>query len=128
MEVIMNTNNTAFTPDLPDKLKKLRQSHGWSQGQLGQRLGINVQLISKYERGVVCPPTTMMVKISSVFNVSLDYLLRDDEDTAVNKIKNQALLKKLEEIESLPEEDQRVLTSLLDAYIKKHKFEVLVQS
>lgn len=124
----MNTNNTAFPPDLPDKLKKLRQSHGWSQGQLGQRLGINVQLISKYERGVVCPPTPMMVKISSVFNVSLDYLLRDDADTAVNKIKNQALLKKLEEIENLPEEDQRVLTSLLDAYIKKHKFEVLVQS
>ncbi len=124
----MDTNNTAFPPDLPDKLKKLRQSHGWSQGQLGQRLGINVQLISKYERGVVCPPTPMMVKISSVFNVSLDYLLRDDADTAVNKIKNQALLEKLEEIESLPEEDQRVLTSLLDAYIKKHKFEVLVQS
>lgn len=124
----MDTNNTAFPSDLPDKLKKLRQSHGWSQGQLGQRLGINVQLVSKYERGVVCPPTPMMVKISSVFNVSLDYLLRDDADTAVNKIKNQALLEKLEEIESLPEEDQRVLTSLLDAYIKKHKFEVLVQS
>ncbi len=83
----MDTNNTAFPPDLPDKLKKLRQNHGWSQGQLGQRLGINVQLISKYERGVVCPPTPMMVKISSVFNVSLDYLLRDDADTAVNKNK-----------------------------------------
>ncbi len=124
----MDTNNTAFPANLPDKLKKLRQSHGWSQGQLGQRLDINVQLISKYERGVVCPPTNMMVKISSVFDVSLDYLLRDDADTAVNKIKNQTLLKKLEEIESLPEEDQRVLTNLLDAYIKKHKFEVLVQS
>ncbi len=46
----MDTNNTAFPPDLPDKLKKLRQSQGWLQGQLGQRLGINVQLVSKYEK------------------------------------------------------------------------------
>ncbi|MDA8403271.1 MAG: helix-turn-helix transcriptional regulator [Desulfobacteraceae bacterium] len=124
----MNIENTAFSHKLPDKLRRLRQSHGWSQGQLGQKLEINVQLISKYERGVVCPPTPMMVKISSVFNVSLDYLLRDDANTAVNKIKNQDLLGKLEEIENLPEEDQRVLTNLLDAYIKKHKFEVLAQS
>lgn len=124
----MDNDNKAFSTTLPDKLKRLRQSHGWSQGQLGQKLGINVQLVSKYERGVVCPPTPMMVKISSTFNVSLDYLLRDDTNTAVNKIKNQELLKKIEEIESLPEEDQRVLTNLLDAYIKKHKFEVLAHS
>jgi len=103
MEVLMVTKNISFPPELPEKLKRLRQNHGWSQGQLGQKLDINVQLISKYERGVVCPPTPMMIKIASVFNVSLDYLLLDDADTAVNKIKNQALLEKLEEIESLPE-------------------------
>lgn len=124
----MNNENKAFSTELPDKLKRLRQNLGWSQGQLGQKLGINVQLVSKYERGVVCPPTPMMIKISSIFNVSLDYLLRGDANTAVNKIKNQDLLKKIEEIESLPEEDQRVLTNLLDAYIKKHKFELLAQS
>lgn len=113
---------------LPEKLKKLRQHHGWSQTQLGNKLGVNVQLISKYERGVVCPPTSMMVKISNIFEVSLDYLLRNGDDVAVNKIKNQELLKRIEEIESLPEEDQRVLTNLLDAYIKKHKFELLAKS
>ena len=121
-------NNAAILPGLPGKLKKLRQSHGWSQGQLGKKLGVNVQLISKYERGIVCPPTNMMVKIATVFNVSLDYLLRDGADIAVGKIKSQELLKHIEEIEKLPEEDQRVLTNLLEAYIKKHKFEVLAQS
>ncbi len=60
---------------LPDKLKKLRQTRGFSQAQLGKKLGVNVQLISKYERGIVCPPTNMMIKIATVFDVSLDYLL-----------------------------------------------------
>lgn len=122
------SENKAILPGLPDKLKKLRQSRGLSQGQLGKKLDVNVQLISKYERGIVCPPTNMMVKIATVFDVSLDYLLRDEADVAINKISSQELLKHIEEIEKLPEEDQRILTNLLDAYIKKHKFEQLAQS
>ena len=49
-------NNTAAITKLPDKLKKLRQNRGWSHGQLGNKLGVKVQLISKYARGVVYPP------------------------------------------------------------------------
>lgn len=122
------SKNKAILPGLPDKLKRLRQTRRLSQGQLGQKLSVNVQLISKYERGIVCPPTNMMVKIATVFNVSLDYLLRDEADVAINKISSQKLLKHIEEIENLPEEDQRILTNLLDAYIKKHKFEQLAQN
>ena len=122
------SNNKAIISGLPDKLKRLRQSRSLSQGQLGNKLGVNVQLISKYERGVVCPPTNMMVKIASVFDVSLDYLLRDEADVAINKIKSRELLKHIEEIEKLPKKDQQVLTSLLDAYIKKHKFEQLARA
>ena len=123
----MNTNKSIIS-GLPDKLRKLRRSRGLSQGQLGNKLGINVQLISKYERGVVCPPTNMMVRIASVYDVSLDYLLRDEADAAINKIKSRELLKHIEEIEKLPKEDQKVLTSLLDAFIKKHKFEQLARA
>ncbi len=121
-------NNKVTISSLPGKLKKLRQSRGLSQGQLGNKLDVNVQLISKYECGVVCPPTNMMVKIASVFDVSLDYLLRDEADVAINKIQSRELLKHIEEIEKLPEEDQQVLTSLLDAYIKKYKFEQLARA
>jgi len=120
--------NGANLLDLPNKLKKLRQSRGWSQGQLGKKLSVNVQRVSKYERGIISPPLNMVVKIASVFEVSLDYLLRNENNVAVNKIKNQELLKRIEEIENLEDEDQRVLTVLLDAFIKKRKFEVLAQS
>ena len=81
-----------------DKLKKLRHDRDWSQGQVAKKLGINTQRVSKYERGVITPPSDMMVKIASVYDVSLDYLLREAPDTAVSRIKNQALLKRIEEI------------------------------
>ena len=121
-------NSSGTAAYLPDKLKRLRQSRGLSQGQLGHKLGVNVQLVSKYERGIVCPPTHMMVKIAAVFDVSLDYLLRNEANVAINKITNKELLKRIEEIENLPDKDQQILTHLLDAYIKKHKFELLAQT
>lgn len=117
----------AILLNLPNRLKKLRQSRGWSQGQLGKKLGVNVQRVSKYERGIISPPLNMVVNIATVFEVSLDYLLRNENNVAVNKIKNQKLLKHIEEIEQLEDEDQHVLTVLLDAFIKKRKFEVLAQ-
>ena len=42
------------------------------------------------------------------------------------KIKNQELLHKIEEINGLPEEDQYTIISFLDAFIKRSKFEELV--
>ncbi len=109
-----------------DKLKKLRHDRGWSQGQLAKKLDVNTQRISKYERGVITPPSDMMVKITSTYNVSLDYLLRDGFETAAAKIKNQKLLNKLEAINDLSEDDQETVISFLDAFIKRRKFEELV--
>ncbi len=52
----------------------------------------------------------------------------DEADVAIIKIKSQEFLRHIEEIEKLPEKDQQVLTSLLDAYIKKYKFEQLAHA
>lgn len=119
--------NKSVTSELCKKLKVLRHSRGWSQGQLAERFGVSTQRVSRYERGLIIPPTEMTVRIASVYNVSLDYLLRG-EDAPVSKIRNQLLLERIEEIDSLSAEDQRVLTILLDAFIKKRKFETLIKN
>lgn len=109
-----------------NKLKKLRHDRGWSQGQLAKKLDVNTQRISKYERGVITPPSDMMVRIATTYDVSLDYLLRDGFETAAAKIKNKKLLNKLEAINDLPKADQETVISFLDAFIKRRKFEKLV--
>ncbi len=121
----MKVKQPELPTNFPQRLKQIRLSRGWSQGQLGKKLGVDLQRISKYERGTSSPPIGMVVKIASTLEVSLDYLLRNEADLAVNKIKNPQLLKKIEEIENLPEKDQETLTILLDAFIKKRKFEAL---
>jgi transcriptional regulator with XRE-family HTH domain len=123
----MKKEKTVLSADFPFKLKELRKSRGWSQGQLAKKINADLQRISKYERGVIWPTMELMVKIAKVFEVSIDFLIRDDQNTAVTKIKNQKLLHQLESINNLPKEDQETVVSFLDAFIKRRKFEELVQ-
>jgi len=125
-EVAMEEKETVLSPNFPAKLRVLRKSHGLSQGQLAKKIGADLQRVSKYERGVIWPTMELMVKIAKVFDVSVDFLIRDDKEAAIGKIRNQELLHQLEEINNLPEEDQETVVSFLDAFIKRRKFEELI--
>jgi len=128
MEVNMTDKQSAISPDFPKKLKQLRQSKGWSQGQVAMKIGVDMQRISKYERGVLFPTTELALKLADLFEVSLDYMLRNEENMASNRIKNPHLLKQLEAIDNLPEEKQKNVEALLDAFIKQQKLEELMHS
>jgi transcriptional regulator with XRE-family HTH domain len=39
----------------PTKIRKLRRRYGWTQQQLGSRLGVDAVTISRWERGVSTP-------------------------------------------------------------------------
>ncbi len=51
MDTSKNKNPLSF----PIILRRLRKNKDWSQGQLAQKAGIDLQKISKYERGVSSP-------------------------------------------------------------------------
>lgn len=116
-----DTENLAAS--FSQKLKQLRQSKGWSQGQLGKKIGTNLQCISKYELGQSWPTAKTLVQIASIFDVSLDYLLRNDTPAPASKIRNPDLLKRLEKFDQLSGEDQKTLISVMDAFFRKHRFE-----
>lgn len=40
--------------EFKDIVKQLRLERGWSQQEVADRLGVNKQTISQYERGLVC--------------------------------------------------------------------------
>lgn len=122
----MEKQESALSKQFPKKLKELRGKKGWSQGQLGKIINADLQRISKYERGVMWPTMELMVRIAKAFDVSVDYLIREEKNIAVNKIKNLELLHKIEEVNNLPEEDQHTIISFLDAFVKRRKFENLV--
>lgn len=122
----MDKKQSVVSPNFPQKLKQLRQSRDWSQGQVAMKIGVDLQRISKYERGVLHPTTELALKLADLFEVSLDYLLRNEANMAVNKINNTELLKQMERADKLPTEKQKTLIAVLDAFIKQQKLEELM--
>ncbi|HPD88718.1 MAG TPA: helix-turn-helix transcriptional regulator [Oscillospiraceae bacterium] len=65
-----------------EKLKNIRKKNGMSQEDLADQLGVSRQAVSKWENGQGFPETEKLMQISSLFNVSLDYLLKEEHEEA----------------------------------------------
>lgn len=65
---------------LSEKLYTLRKKSGLSQEQLAEQLGVSRQAISKWESGQSVPESDKLIVISSYFKVTLDYLLKEDDE------------------------------------------------
>lgn len=58
-----------------NNLKMLRQEKKWTQNELADRLGVQASAVSKYENGKLQLSEQLLIQISSIFNVSVDYLI-----------------------------------------------------
>ena len=62
---------------LADKITELRKKNGWSQEELAEKLDVSRQSISKWESAQSTPDMNRILKMSEIFGVSTDYLLKD---------------------------------------------------
>ena len=63
---------------LAEKILSLRKQNGWSQEELAMQLGVSRQSVSKWESGTSIPDLERIIRLSQVFEVSTDYLLKDE--------------------------------------------------
>ena len=60
---------------MESRIKQLRENKGLIQEILASELGITQQMLSKYERDVLCIKVDVLKRIAEYFNVTTDYLL-----------------------------------------------------
>lgn len=66
-----------------DKIKSLRKAKGLTQTELGEKVGVKKNAVSKWECGRVEDiPTSMIKALANLFDVPPSYLI--DDDTALN--------------------------------------------
>ncbi len=66
---------------LADKIIELRKKNGWSQEELADMLDVSRQSVSKWESAQSIPDMNKILKLSEIFGVSTDFLLKDEMDT-----------------------------------------------
>lgn len=60
---------------MESRIKQLSENRGLIQEILASELGITQQMLSKYERDVLCIKVDVLKRIAEYFNVTTDYLL-----------------------------------------------------
>lgn len=60
------------------KLQEYRKAEKLSQEELAHRLGVSRQSVSKWEQGLSFPETEKLIELSSLMQVSIDSLLKED--------------------------------------------------
>ena len=60
-----------------EKLQLIRKSKGFTQEELAEKLEVSRQAVAKWESGQVYPDINNLIQISNIFNVTVDYLVKD---------------------------------------------------
>lgn len=66
------------------KIAQLRNDNNWLQEELAEKLNVSRQSISKWESRQTKPDLDKIVALSDIFDVSTDYLLKDDAEEESN--------------------------------------------
>lgn len=68
---------------LADKIIQLRKKNSWSQEELAELMGVSRQAVCKWEGAQSIPDINRLIQLSKLFNVSIDYLLKDEIEEVI---------------------------------------------
>ena len=60
--------------DLGLRIRKLRRSRNWTQKDVAERIQVTKETVYRYENNLLTPSLDSAIRLSLLFNVSLDYL------------------------------------------------------
>lgn len=68
-----------------EKLQLLRKNKGFTQEEFAEKLNVSRQAVAKWESGQAYPDIANLIQISNMMNVTVDYLVRD-QDCSVHPV------------------------------------------
>lgn len=103
--------------DIGSKIIALRKKFNISQSELAKRAEVSRTIIGNYERNENTPSIDILLKIAKEFNVSVDFLIGEGQLSSYDK----EVLKRIDAIEHLPEEDKQHIFYMIDNLVKAVK-------
>ena len=99
------------------RLFALRKTRGLTPVQLAEALGTTQRVISYYETEAELPPSTAIIPLARVLEVSTDELLglRPTEPNGNSSVQKQRLWKRFQKMDVLPTKDQRAVIRLINS-------------
>jgi transcriptional regulator with XRE-family HTH domain len=111
------TTHWLLTMEFATRLVQLRKQKGLSQQALADTIGLHSTQIKRYEAGTNQPSLEALKKMAVALGVSTDFLLFDDTERGPG----EDLRLQFDVISHMDEEEQRVISELIDGMILKYQ-------
>lgn len=98
------------------RLGEVRKDKKLSQDDLAKKMDLQGAVIGRYERDEVKPSIEVAARIAQVLGVSLDYLVGNTD-----MLLDADVIKKIQEIQNLPEKDREHLFYVVDNILQNVK-------
>jgi transcriptional regulator with XRE-family HTH domain len=100
------------------RIARIRKERGYTQIELAERIGTIQALISDYDRDKLRLNGEMAVRIALALEVTTDELLGLQPRAVHSRKPSRKILRRLEQIEKLPQAQQAILLKTIDTFIK----------
>ncbi|MCP3660306.1 MAG: helix-turn-helix transcriptional regulator [Bacteroidetes bacterium] len=103
--------------NIGNRIVELRKAKNWSQTDLASAINASRDMIGKYERNDNLPSIEVALKLSKVFDISIDYLIGEGKYASYNK----ETIKRLQDIEVLDHSTRTTLFQIIDTFLRDAK-------
>lgn len=101
------------------RIKRIRKQKGYTQADIGKKVGIIQRLVSHYERGRLRISADMLTRFAKALEVNINELVADNQKNKKEvKPISPKLAQRLRRIETLPQSQQKTIVKTIDAFLK----------
>lgn len=116
MGMVRKKKNTDIAERLGKNIKKWRLRNGWTQEQLAEMLNIEIESVSRFERGIRSPSLERLGDMADILGVPVSTLL--DDESAYEAGKEKLIAKWLTE---LGDHESEFILSFIRNYLQHTK-------
>lgn len=107
-----------------NRIKFLREEHSWSQSELAKKMNCAPSSIAMYEKEERKPSMEVLIKLSEIFNCSIDYILCKTDVRNQREIKLDDIdLAFASGVKGLNDENKETLKSIMEGLLAKQELE-----
>jgi len=121
---IFELTDTLISMAFSERLATIRKERGFTQKGLAKAAGLSQIQVHRYENGSARPTLGAIKRLAVTLSVTADKLIFDEDERGPS----DDLRLQFEAVSSMNDEEKKIITSLIDAYVKKLRLEELAAS
>ncbi len=116
----ISPDERAFFVELGARIAELRKAQRITQIQMAETLGVSQQTVNSFEVARRRVPASALITLAKLFDISVDELLGEKNNKAINKRgPTSKLQRQVDRVSLLPRSKQKFVIEMIEAVIQQ---------